>query len=280
MNELVTVDIDAIEPLMLMNAGQQPPCPVVHHFGPGVYIREVTIPKGAMALGHKQRYEHLNVVLRGSVAIYDDGQAKVISGPLVFTGKPGRKIGVCIEDCVWQNVYPNPDNCRDIETLETRWLEKSEVALQYERLYSECLSELHGEDREDYQNLLNQIGLTDEQVRAESFNESDMVDLPNEYATRLSIRKSGIQGRGLFISAEAKPGELIAPGRIGNNRTIAGRYVNHSKNPNCEYKMIGDTIWLVAKKELAGCMGGSAGTELTVDYRQALQVAGRMEALQ
>ena len=29
-------------------------CPVVHRFGPGIYIREVTIPAGALSIGHYQ----------------------------------------------------------------------------------------------------------------------------------------------------------------------------------------------------------------------------------
>lgn len=277
MNDIAKVDLDFLEPYMLAFSGPQIQFPVVHHFGPGVYIREVTLPKGAMAMGHKQRHKHLNVVLRGSVAIYDDGKAKVISGPLVFVGEPGRKIGVCIEECTWQNVYPNPDNCRDIEALEARWLDKSLTAIEYEKNYTYELSKFHDEDREDYEKLISEIGMTDEQIRTESFSEIDMVDMPEQYATRISVRNSAIEGRGLFLSSPAVSGEIIAPGRIGESRTIAGRYVNHSKAPNCEYKTIGDIIYLIAITDINGSLGGSAGSELTVDYRRALSVAKRME---
>jgi hypothetical protein len=34
----------------------QTDCPVTHHFGPGVYIREVKIPAGSLVLGHKHQY--------------------------------------------------------------------------------------------------------------------------------------------------------------------------------------------------------------------------------
>ena len=47
----------------------QADCPVAHHFGPGIYIREVTLPAGIFAVGHTQRYEHLNIMLTGKVAI-------------------------------------------------------------------------------------------------------------------------------------------------------------------------------------------------------------------
>ena len=279
-NELANLNPDVLEPYLLTLP--QAPCPVVHHFGPGLYVREVTIPSGAFAMGHKQRFEHLNIVLKGSVAVLnDDGSVSVIKAPALFVGKPGRKVGACIDECVWQNVYANPDNCRDIETLEARYLEKTDIALAYERLYVDCLSKHHESDREDYAELLSELGMTDEQVMAETEIQSDMIDLPNEYATKVSIRPSPIQGKGLFLSSPADAGEVIAPARIGNCRTIAGRFVNHSKSPNCEYrKMPSGDIYLVAKAEINGALGGSAGCELTADYRQALEVSGRMEVLQ
>jgi SET domain-containing protein len=66
-------------------------------------------------------------------------------------------------------------------------------------------------------------------------------------------------------------GQIIAPARIAGKRTPAGRYVNHSMNPNCKY--IADEngdIYLVSLRDIDGCKGGGCGEELTVDYRQAL----------
>ena len=278
--EVANIDPDMLEPYLL--TFPQAPCPVVHHFGPGVYIREVTIPKGAIAMGHKQRHEHLNIVLKGSVAIIgDDGQVRVISAPAIFTGQPGRKVGGCIEDCVWHNVYPNPDDCRDIEILEARWLEKTDAAIEYERLYTECLSKHHDHDRADFAFMLDEMGVTAKQVREESEIQTDIVQLPSEYSTRLSVRQSAIEGRGLFLSSQASAGEVIAPARIGDNRTIAWRYVNHAKSPNCEYRPMPDgNIYLVALVDINGAIGGSAGCELTADYRQARSVSGRIEVIQ
>ena len=59
--------VEALESHMLEHP--QVDCPVVHHFGPGIYVREVHLPKGALALGHAQRYEHLNIMLQGKVAM-------------------------------------------------------------------------------------------------------------------------------------------------------------------------------------------------------------------
>jgi hypothetical protein len=275
MHELAAIDPDVLEPFLLSHA--QMSCPVAHYFGPGVYVREVTIPAGAYAMGNRQKSEHLNIIIKGKVAMIDDRGVNVVSGPHIYTGKPGRKVGYVLEDCVWWNIYPNPDNCRDIEVLEARWTERSPIADEYIGYYESAMAKQYDHDRDDYAGLIASIGMSDEQVKAESENDSDMVDMPPEYLTILSIRKSHISGKGLFISAPVKAGARIAPARIGQSRTIAGRYVNHAKTPNCKYVTDGDCIWLEATKDIDGCIGGSHGEELTVNYLEALKVAGRIE---
>ena len=83
--------LDQVEAAMLQMP--QAECPVVHHFGPGVYMREVTLKAGTLAIGHAQKKEHLNIVLTGAVSIVDNGQIKTVKAPLIYVGKPGRKVG-------------------------------------------------------------------------------------------------------------------------------------------------------------------------------------------
>ena len=51
---------------------EQVDCPVVHRFGPNIYIREVTIPAGTLSIGHYQKTEHLNIMLAGRVTMVND----------------------------------------------------------------------------------------------------------------------------------------------------------------------------------------------------------------
>jgi hypothetical protein len=97
------IDLEIIEAKMLSEP--QVDCPVTHRFGPNIYIREITMPAGMLAIGHTQKFEHMNVVLCGKVAMIDDDKVKIVEGPSTFVGKPGRKIGYVIETCVWQNVF-------------------------------------------------------------------------------------------------------------------------------------------------------------------------------
>lgn len=114
--------LDGIESMMLNH--QQVECPTQHHFGPGIYIRESFMPAGTYVMGHSHKCEHLNVMLKGKMAVIVNGEAKVIEGPCIFIGQPGRKFAYIIEDTIFQNIYATTET--DIEKLEDMFVEKSE----------------------------------------------------------------------------------------------------------------------------------------------------------
>jgi len=114
--------LDGIESMML--TADQVDCPVQHHFGPGIYIREVFMPAGTYVMGHAHKCEHMNVMLKGKMAVIVNGEAKVIEGPCIFIGQPGRKFAYIIEDTIFQNIYATTET--DIEKLEDMFVEKSE----------------------------------------------------------------------------------------------------------------------------------------------------------
>lgn len=249
-------------------------CPVVHHFGPGIYIREVTLPAGTLAIGHAQRFDHLNIMLTGAVAMVgDDGQTKVLRAPMIFVGKPGRKLGYVLETCIWQNVYATDE--RDIDKLEAMFLDKSATWQAHAEAAKQLETYRRREDREDFDLVVKLAGFTHEAVRAQSENPHDQIRMPDGFAPKFTVRDSTIEGRGVFLSAPVEEGEVIAPARVEGFRTPAGRYTNHSKNPNAKFvKDEGGDIWLVATRRISGCAGGSQGEEVTVDYRQALALSG------
>ena len=251
-------------------------CPVVHHFGPGVYIREVTLPAGALAIGHAQRYDHLNIMIKGAVVMADEqGQIKTLRAPLIFVGNPGRKLGYVLEETVWQNVYPNPDEERGVDVLEAKWLDKSYTWSTHDELTKELAAVAHQVDRDDFVAVIQSAGFTPDIVRQQSEHLGDQTSIPHELAPKLTIRDSAIEGKGVFVSSPVEAGEIISPARISGLRTPAGRYTNHAKHPNAEFisNDLGD-IYLAATRRIAGCAGGNSGEEVTVDYRQSLALAG------
>lgn len=264
------IDITALETAMLQS--EQVPCAVSHHFGPGLYIREVSMPSGTLAIGHHQKREHLNVMLKGRVLMLrDDGSVLELCAPQVFIGSPGRKVGYVLEDIVWQNIYATEE--RDIDILESLFIEKSD-AWKYNATQKMAMESLkHAGDREDYRAVLLETGFSHETAVTQSENEEDQTEFPNGY-WRVRVQESPIQGMGLFSTYPINAGEIIAPARIGGLRTPAGRFTNHSKTPNAIMvrKEDGD-IDLVAAKRIEGCCGGDAGEEITIDYRQALRLS-------
>lgn len=270
MGEIQRLDeIEQMEAEMLQMP--QAECPVVHHFGPGIYMREVTLKAGTLAIGHAQKLEHLNIVLTGSVAIIDGHQVKTIKAPLIYVGKPGRKVGYVLEDTVWLNVYST--NETDIEKLEEMFLDKSETFQLHQQAKLGIDYDLRAADREDFKKMVSESGFTEEIVREQSENEEDQIRMPDGYPN-VTVRNSAIEGKGIFLSFPATAGSIIGPARIEGNRTPLGRYTNHSMTPNAKFVKNGNDIWMVALKDIDGCVGGDQGEEVTVNYRQALALSG------
>lgn len=251
----------------------QAPCPVNHYFGPGVYIREVFMPAGIFAIGHRQSKEHMNILLKGRVVMLnEDGSTTELAAPLMFVGKPGRKMGYVLEDVVWQNVYPTEE--RDVQVLEDMFLDKSPAWQELNARRLESQRKERVSDRDDFQRMLNESGFAAHTVQQQSENLSDQRAMPRG-SWKVKTGQSPIQGTGIFVTADATSGESLGPARINGLRTPLGRYTNHSPTPNA--KMVlhpnGD-ISLVTLCAVKGCTGGLDGDEVTIDYRQALSLHG------
>lgn len=256
----MALDLPSMEKMMLDLP--QEPAPVIHRFAPGIYIREVFLPGGTFAIGHEQTTEHLNVMLKGKVHMAD---GTTLTAPMIFVGKPGRKAGFIEEDTVWLNIYSTDET--DVEKLEATYLRKSEVFKAHAQPMDTT------EARDDFAVMLDDLGVSADLVQFQSENESDQIPMPHGAYT-FQIGPSPIQGRGVFATAELEPGEVVGVANLNGKRTPLGRFTNHSGTPNAVMEKNGQSIYLVACKQISGQCGGQLGDEITVDYRQA-----RMEAL-
>ncbi len=264
---LAVEDVESLEAEMMKLP--QVACDVIHRFGPGLYIREVFIPAGSFAIGHHQKYEHMNVFLKGRVLILkDDGTTEELAAPLSFVGKPGRKIGYILEDMYWQNIYATEE--RDIETLEQLFFDKDESFQAHcaQKLAINTL--IHAADRADFEAMLVEVGVSAKQAEEQSKNTDDCIDLPMG-SYRFMVGPSPIEGVGVFATTPIDEGAIIGPARIDGLRTDLGRRTNHSRNPNAMmvHNPLGD-IYLVASRSINGYEGGEPSEEITIDYRQAI----------
>lgn len=249
----------------------QTDCPVVHRFGPGIYIREAYYPKGALIVGHEHLHEHTNILLKGVIEVVDsDGNPQVLIAPHIFVAKPGRKVGLILEDVIWQNIYATTET--DIEVLENTLFKQADSWLDYTDNKFLIDSASHQEDRDDYELMLKETGWSEEDVRTISDYDDDKVSFEHGSYTVVA-GKSPIQGRGLFATAPILKGMTVTSARINGKRTPGGYLVNHSSNPNVEAVMNKDNdIYLIATKTIYGMKGGLVGDEITLDYRQIMKL--------
>lgn len=105
------------EALMRMNPAPMPEA--VHHFGPALYGRELTIPAGHYITGKTHRKVHVFAVLSGDLTVWtEQGMVRATTG-FKTVGQPGTKrIAYAHEDtrCIaWSE---NPTNTTDLAQLE------------------------------------------------------------------------------------------------------------------------------------------------------------------
>ena len=103
----------------------------VHHFAPGVYLRELTIPADAIVVGKLHRHAHMIMLLSGDVTIYTDEGMKRISGATVWYSSPGTKrVIYAHEESRLLTVHANATNETDMIVLETEIIEPEVNLLQ------------------------------------------------------------------------------------------------------------------------------------------------------
>lgn len=102
-------------------------CPLVHHFSPGIYCREIFMPAGTFIIGHIHKTQHLNVILSGKATVLMDGEIHHVEAPAVIESKPGvRKVLLIEEDMRWMTVHANPTDSRDLVQIEEDTVELDE----------------------------------------------------------------------------------------------------------------------------------------------------------
>lgn len=235
----VSIRFDVIETAML--AMPQVETPTTHHFGPGVYMRQMFAAAGTLVLGREHRGPCTNVMLSGKCVLIDtDGSTRDLVAPQVFESQAGRKLAYVIDPMVWVNVWATDE--RDIAALERELFVGS---------FAEDMAE---------------IGFTVEQVREISECTTD-VDLNPNLTQYVYVTPSEIEGAGCRSRDNLQRGDYVGVARHRGVRTNIGRYTNHSSMANVEYRRMGDDVHAYALRPIA------AGEEITVDYRQAVSVA-------
>jgi hypothetical protein len=240
---------------------QMPQADIVttHTFLPGVYERKITIPPWTILTGAAHKTDYRVRLEKGTIAVNRDTEVVVLTAPCEFDAKAGeQRAGRVFEDeVVWVDIYPNPDDCQDIPTLEDRLYVVPECGLGDTRRQLAIESA-----RADYQLFLAQLGVDQPTMDAIVTIESDLVDMPEGHDVEL--KASPVHGIGMFATRYFFAGEVICPGRLDGKRTPAGRYINHSHDANVMPYKFGDDLYVIALKDVG------VGSELLINYRDAV----------
>lgn len=104
--------------------------PIAHHFAPGIYLREMHMPKGAIVTGKIHKTEHYCILSKGHVTVVTEGGRREYAAPSVIHSMPGVKRALhAHEDAVWVNVHHNPTNEKDLEKIDELFVVDSYDAL-------------------------------------------------------------------------------------------------------------------------------------------------------
>lgn len=101
-----------------LNRQPQVDCPVRHYFAPGLYAREITIPKGTVLVGAVHKKESLVVLSAGALRLATENGPIDVHAPYTMNCKPGSKnAAYALETAVWTNFFANPDDEQDVDVL-------------------------------------------------------------------------------------------------------------------------------------------------------------------
>jgi len=65
-------------------------CPLKHSFTPGIYVREIFLPKETMIVGKIHKHEHPNFLMSGEVLVVTEGGGKeYLKGPMSIISPAG-----------------------------------------------------------------------------------------------------------------------------------------------------------------------------------------------
>ena len=118
-------EVERIENLLINSGssdifvGNSDQLPLTHSFSDGIYTREMFIKKGMFVIGKIHKSKHTFFLMKGKLLLATVDGVKEIEAPFYGISDAGTKrVAIALEDTVFVNVHPNPNNIEEIEKLE------------------------------------------------------------------------------------------------------------------------------------------------------------------
>lgn len=83
----------------------------------GVLARTVLMPKGEIVVGEVHKYESINILVKGELKVWVNGEVKHLKAPYMIKSDANtRKVAYILEDTVWTSIHRvNSENLEEIE---------------------------------------------------------------------------------------------------------------------------------------------------------------------
>lgn len=92
-------------------------CPLIHHFAPGAYAREIFLPADTIVIGKIHKHGHLNFITQGEVSVVTEFGTERYKAPYTFVSLPLTKRALYTHsDTIWTTVHVTTET--DLTKLE------------------------------------------------------------------------------------------------------------------------------------------------------------------
>lgn len=110
-------------------------CPVTHTFAPGLYMREMCLPKGVLAIGKIHRESHANVISTGKVLVLTERGVQVLQAPCTFVSECGvKRVALALEDTTWTTFHVTATT--DLAALEKELIAEDYSAIEIDGTFT------------------------------------------------------------------------------------------------------------------------------------------------
>ena len=93
----------------------------LHNFLPQIYERTMIAPPSCMIVGAAHKTPYRVRLEKGTITVNIGNNVKTLTAPCEFDVPAGeQRVGYTHDEVIWVDIYENPDNCTNIDTLEER----------------------------------------------------------------------------------------------------------------------------------------------------------------
>lgn len=109
--------VNFIQAQMLQHKDHILALPLKHYFAPGVYAREIFIPKDTLVVGKIHKYPQINIMSKGDLSVLTEYGVVRVQPPFTIVSPPNTKrIVYAHEDTVWTTIIGTDET--DIDKLD------------------------------------------------------------------------------------------------------------------------------------------------------------------